>query len=241
MNLMGNLTSFELDRIAFIGRIYEEYMRIFKLDDALLRQGKILDCPGGASSFAAEAHIKGIRVTSGDLLYDLSADRLSKKGKADSALVYQRVSEVPHLFLWDYYRDRDGLIAYRNRALELFIADYQEGCAEGRYVQAQLPVLPFADGEFTLVLSSHFLFLYGDRLSPDFHVASLNEMVRVCAGEVRIYPLQCLDAKPYPHMDEVLRSLKKEGIHAEMVQVPFEFQQGAKKMLRLTRRSDTHW
>lgn len=235
---MGNMPSFELDRIAFIGRTYEEYMRIFSLDEALLRQGKILDCPGGASSFAAEARMKGIRITACDILYDLSADRLSEKGKADTALVYQRVSEVPHLFRWDFYRDRDRLIAYRNRALELFMADYQEGCPEGRYVWAQLPALPFADEEFTLVLSSHFLFLYGDRLSPDFHVACLKEMVRVCAGEVRLYPLQGLDAKPYPYMDEVLTTMQKEGIHTEMVQVPFEFQRGSGKMLRLTRRAD---
>lgn len=234
---MGNLTSFELDRIAFIGRTYEEYLRMFSLDEALLRRGKILDCPGGASSFAAEARGKGIHVTACDILYDLSGDRLSKKGKADTALVYQRVGEVPHLFRWDYYRDRDRLIAYRNRALELFIADYEEGCAEGSYVQAQLPVLPFADREFTLVLSSHFLFLYGDRLSPEFHAESLREMVRVCAGEVRLYPLQGLDAKPYPHMDEVLMRMQKEGIHTEMVQVPFEFQLGSGKMLRLIRRA----
>ncbi|MBI5848884.1 MAG: class I SAM-dependent methyltransferase [Nitrospirae bacterium] len=234
---MGNLTSFELDRIAFIGRTYEEYMRIFSLDEALLRQGRILDCPGGASSFAAEAHMKEIRVTACDLLYGLSADHLWEKGKADTALVYQRVSEVPHLFHWDYYRDRDGLMAYRDMALALFMADYQEGCAEGRYVQARLPLLPFADRAFTLVLSSHFLFLYGDRLSPDFHVASLREMLRVCAGEVRIYPLQGLDAKPYPPMDEVLRGLEKEGIDVEMVPVPFEFQRGSKKMLRLRRRA----
>lgn len=232
------MTSFELDRIAFIGRTYEEYMRIFSLDEALLSRGRVLDCPGGASSFAAEAQMKGIRVTACDLLYDLSADRLSEKGKADTALIYQRVSEVPHLFRWDFYRDRDGLMAYRNRAHELFMADYQEGCADGRYVQAQMPVLPFADREFALVLSSHFLFLYGDRLSPDFHVASLREMLRVCTGEVRIYPLQGLDAKPYPPMDEVLSGLEKEQIDVEMVSVPFEFQRGATKMLKLTRRAE---
>jgi hypothetical protein len=49
----------DIDRIAFFGRTYAEYMDMFGLDESLLRQCQILDCPADASSFAAEAHKKG--------------------------------------------------------------------------------------------------------------------------------------------------------------------------------------
>jgi hypothetical protein len=233
--VMGNLNRFELDRIAFIGRTYPEYMRMFALEESLLKRGPVLDCPGGSSSFVAEACEKGFGVTACDILYNYPPEQLFEKGEEDIALVYQRANEVPHLFRWDYYKDRDELITYRNKALELFIADYPGGRTDGRYVQAELPNLPFVDRAFTLVLSSHFLFLYGDRLSFDFHITSLKEMVRVSTGEVRVYPLQGLDAQSYLHMDKVLTFLRKGGIEAEMVKVPFEFQRGSTEMLKLRR------
>jgi hypothetical protein len=46
----------DIDRIAFTGRTYFEYIRKFDLDASLLRRGPILDCAGGPSSFMAEAH-----------------------------------------------------------------------------------------------------------------------------------------------------------------------------------------
>jgi len=63
-------TQLDIDRIAFFGRTYTEYRVMFGLNKQLLRQGRILDCPAGASSFAAEAHLKGIDVTACDITYN---------------------------------------------------------------------------------------------------------------------------------------------------------------------------
>ncbi len=225
----------DIDRIAFIGRTYEEYIRIFDLHESVLRQGHILDCAAGPSSFTAGAHRLGFKTTACDLLYGRSIEMLAEKSREDIEHVFQKVDGVPHLYVWKYYKNRNEIIALRRKAFGLFAGDFPDGLRNGRYIQAELPRLPFADRMFSLVLSSHFLFLYGDRLNVDFHVASLKEMVRVSSGEVRIYPLQGLDAKPYPHMGKVLSALRSNDIRVEVAQTPFEFQQGANKMLRLRR------
>jgi hypothetical protein len=226
-----------IDRIAFIGRTYFEYLRMFGLDEPLLKQGPVLDCAAGPSSFATEAHQNGFSVTACDALYDVPVEQLIKKAKEDIAHVFDKFDDVPHLYTWKYYKNKDEIIALRHMALDMFSFDFPNGLAEGRYVHAELPHhLPFVDKAFSLVLCSHFLFLYGDRLDLDFHKTCLKELVRVSSGEVRIFPLQGLDAKPYPHMDEVLSFLKVEDINAEILEVPFEFQRGSNRILRLRRK-----
>lgn len=223
----------DIDRIAFIGRTYEEYAAMFGLDENALNLGPVLDCPGGAASFSAEARKRGIVATACDLLYGEPVSVLNEKCTADIAHVFGRFDEASHLYTWKYYRDKEDVIAHRKRALGIFMEDYRRGLGEGRYVRAELPSLPFPDGSFGLVLSSHFLFLYSEWLDFDFHISSLRELLRVSSGEVRVFPLLGLDSRPYPRLEEVLEILKREGADAEAVQVPFEFQRGGNMMLRL--------
>jgi hypothetical protein len=227
----------DIDRIAFIGRTYDEYRKIFDLDRAVLAKGRVLDCPAGASSFTAEAYLKGIDVTACDIMYNLKADELFEKGEKDIQHVFEKFNEVPHLYTWSYYRDKEDVISRRKSALERFTHDFQDGLAAGRYVPAELPVLPFPDNHFSLVLSGHFLFLYSDRLRPDFHLNCLKELVRVCAGIVLVFPLSGLDAKPYEHMDDVITSLESSGINVEITKTFFEFQTGSRRMMRLSRKN----
>ena len=234
---MGMKDKMELEDVAFIGRTYAEYVDMFALDESAFLDGPVLDCPAGSSSFTAEACARGFKVTAADVLYNLSAGDLAAKGSRDLALMDRKLAETAHLFRWDYYGDRDGHMQCRTSALRRFAADYASnymgGGTIGRYVCAELPRLPFTDGSFALVLSSHFLFLYGDRMSPGFHVGSLKEMARVSSWEVRVYPLQGLDGRPYSHMDDVLESLQRDGIGTEIRPTPFEFFRGADKMLVL--------
>lgn len=223
----------DLKDVAFIGRMYREYMDIFGLDERDLLNGPVLDCPAGASSFTAEARKKGFDVTACDILFDLQAEQLQAKGRQDLVVIKQKLEETAHLFRWDYYGDMEKHMECRTQALKLFMSDYPEGRASGRYVCAELPHLPFKDRAFALVLSSHFLFLYGNRLGPVFHAQSLMELARVSSGEVRVYPLIGLDAKPYPHMHEALGLLEQEGIQAEIRPARFEFFKGADKIMVL--------
>jgi len=225
----------QLDRVAFIGRTYDEYRSIFDLDETLLKRGPILDCASGPSSFSAEARKRGVQAVACDLLYDLPAPVLGTRGRVDIGEVFSKVDDVPHLYVWKYYKNRDEIISLRHKALDNFVADFSAGKREGRYVRAELPRLPFPDRTFSLVLVSHFLFLYGDRLDLAFHVASLKELVRVASGEVRVYPLQGLDAKPYPKMDELVLLLRAEGVETEIIGTSFEFQRGSNKLMKLRR------
>ncbi len=230
---MGMKDKMELEDVAFIGRTYAEYMDMFAMEEKIFLDGPVLDCPAGSSSFTAEACTRGHRVTACDMLYNLPVRELEEKGNRDITLIGQKMEETAHLFRWDYYGDKKGHMGHRVAALSRFVADYPAGGKKGRYVRAELPHLPFADKSFTLALSSHFLFLCGDRLNPGSHAESLMEMARVSSGEVRVYPLQGLDGKPYPHMEEVLNMLEQNGISAEIRFTPFKFFRGADKMLAL--------
>lgn len=231
MNKKGD--SLDIDRIAFFGRTYSEYLSMFGLNEQLLRQGAILDCPAGASSFAAEAHKLGFDVAACDILYNHSVDELIEKCKKDIQHVFEKFDEAEHLYVWKYYKNKDEVIALRNKALKLFAEDFPVGFREKRYVEAELPHLPFPDKSFSIVLSGNFLFLYGNRLDLDFHKACIKELIRVCSGEVRIFPLVGLDAKPYPYLNDILSFFDYSGIKAKIVKVPFEFQKGANKMMKI--------
>jgi hypothetical protein len=222
-----------LDRVAFFGRTLKEYTRFFDLNLNDLRGRSVLDCPGGASSFAAEAKRHNIHVTAVDPQYANSPTALYAKGCADLALVMDKVSRAQELFVWKYYPTVDALRTQRTVAWEGFCADFQARRSAGRYLGAALPHLPFADNSFDVALSGHFLFLYGNLFPYEFHVAALRELVRVSREEVRVYPLQGLDAAPYPDLDHLRIELAISGIRSAVRRVSFEFQRGSTQVLVL--------
>jgi ubiquinone/menaquinone biosynthesis C-methylase UbiE len=117
-----------------------------------------------------------------------------------------------------------------------FLADYEQGRQEGRYVVGALPTLDFADGQFDLALCSHFLFLYSEQLSYEFHLAAVQELCRI-AREVRIFPLLNLAVQPSPHLAPLRAALAEQGYHSDVVQVNYEFQRGGNQMLTVVSRS----
>src|SRR5215469_10626972 len=98
-----------------------------------------------------------------------------------------------------------------------------------RYVPASLPGLPFPDGRFDLVLSSHFLFTYADRLDLEFHRAALHELHRVARRKVRVFPLLEQSGRPVPGLlSQLLATL---DIPYRIRRVGYEFQRGGNEML----------
>jgi hypothetical protein len=223
--------SLKLDRIAFYGRTLAEYVKMYDLNLPALSGKRVLDCPGGASSFTAEALEHGIQAYACDILYGGDLSAVFAQGEADIAHTVERVAQVADLFVWDFYRNADELHASRSKALRGFSAHYPHN----HYINAKLPSLPFADRAFELVLSGHLLFTYSDRLDYSFHLSALREMLRVSANEVRVYPLQGLDSKPYPQLQQLLDDLQAEGLAADILPVPFEFQRGSNQIMRLHR------
>jgi hypothetical protein len=120
-------------------------------------------------------------------------------------------------------------------AMKTFLDDYESGKIGGRYLAASLPDLPFGDREFDLALSAHFLFLYSDQLSLDFHRSGLLELCRV-AREVRVFPLLDVNGVPSPHLGPLLDEFHATDLEAEIREVPYEFQRGGNRMLRIRAR-----
>src|SRR5512143_4034224 len=113
-----------LDRIAFIGRTLREYFRMFELDYGMLK-GRVLDCPGGASSFTAECVKLGYDVRACDILYGLEPERLIEEGSADTAYVLEQAYKVKDLYDWGSYGSAAEHAAERFAALKAFSEDFR--------------------------------------------------------------------------------------------------------------------
>ncbi len=146
-----------------------------------------------------------------------------------------QVRQHPEEFVWTHIPSIAELGRRRMAAMRQFIADYPRGTAEGRYVEASLPELPFDDGAFDLALSSHLLFLYSEQLDLAFHIRALEEMLRV-ATEVRAFPLLQLGGTPSPHVESVVDVLRSRNADVTVEPVGYEFQRGGNRMLRLRRK-----
>lgn len=145
-----------------------------------------------------------------------------------------QVRATPDDWTWNYHRDPDNLLANRRAALESFLADYERGLRDRRYIVGELPSLPFPSGSFRLAVCSHLLFLYSDLLSEAFHIESLRELCRV-ANEVRVFPLLTLRREPSPHLAAMRCAPEAEGWTSEVVVVNYELQRGGNQMLRIFR------
>lgn len=230
--------AFTLQDIVPWGRSFQEYVRMFSLDETALR-GRILGCGDGPASFNAVGTRDGYRIVSADPLYGFSAQEIVHRIQEIVATMTEQTRCNAHEFVWTHFHDVDALISTRLNAMRVFLEDYPAGRAAGRYIAASLPALPFRDAQFDLAVCSHFLFLYSDQMSAEFHVDSVLELCRV-AREVRVFPLLELGARPSRHVDSVMLQLRAAGLRANRFRVPYEFQKGGNEMLCVSRELRLH-
>ncbi|KRF13595.1 class I SAM-dependent methyltransferase [Paenibacillus sp. Soil787] len=221
----------DLSRIVFIGRTFEEYMLMFNLSKEELKGRKVLDCPAGACSFTAIANQQGADVTATDIAYYHPFEQLAEKGFEDIEHAMLNMEKAQKNYKWDYFKSVEGLRNHRIQALIDCANDMTK--SPNRYVPAVLPALPFEDKEFDLTLSAHFLFMYADRLDYDFHLQSIQELMRVTKEEIRIFPLIDLSCNRYEHLDKFVDFIQSQGYITEEIKVGYEFQKGANSMLRI--------
>lgn len=224
--------TFNLDRIVPWGRSFEEYVRMFSLTEPDL-QSRILGCGDGPAAFNASLTRQGGQVVSVDPIYRFTAEEIQQRIDDTFVEVVEQTRKNRDSFLWDQIGSVDELGQLRMAAMQTFLEDYQEGRNNGRYRAAELPTLPFREKSFDLALCSHLLFLYSDHLDRDFHLASIRELCRV-AKEVRIFPLVDLKGSPSRHLDSVVATLLNQDFAVEQDEVPYEFQKGGNRMLRVT-------
>jgi len=223
----------ELPTVSFFGRTLDEYTRFFALDPAALRGKAVLDVAAGPSSFTAEASKRGIDAAAVDPLYDRTPGELSTQIRDDYDRMFFQMRAKPRLFRFKSFDSFESAEADRRAAASRFLADYEGNVRHGRYVRATLPLLPFLDGAFDLVLCAHLLFIYAARFDFEWHVEACAELARVCTGEVRIHPVCGADGKPYPELARLREELSARGIASGVVKVDYEFFNGATSMLVL--------
>ncbi len=222
----------ELQAVVPWGRNLAEYQQMFGLSpDDYERQ--ILGCGDGPASFNAEMRQLGHWVVSIDPIYQFSGAQIRQRVEATYDAIISQVKAKPDAYIWKTFDHPDDLGRSRLAAMEQFLADYEQGRADARYLAASLPELPWSDRQFDLCLCSHFLFLYSDQLSREFHQASVQSLLNV-ASEVRIFPLLTLSGVRSPHLDAVIATVTQNGYQADIIPVDYEFQKGANQMLRIT-------
>jgi hypothetical protein len=224
---------FTLDQVVPWGRSFHEYCRMFALtsDDLKCR---IVGCADGPASFNAEATAAGLSVTSCDPLYRFSAAEIARRVADTTEVIIEQTRRNQHEFVWTSVRSIEELRSVRVAAMQRFLGDFTSGKLEGRYVDAELPTLPLSDASFDLAVCSHFLFLYSEQLSEDFHVTAIREMSRV-AKQVRIFPLLALGAARSPHVGPVIARLQQAGFVVAVETVAYEFQRGGNQMMKVVR------
>lgn len=220
---------FTLDNVVPWGRSYEEYVSMFGLSEADLGL-RILGCGDGPAAFNAALTGRGGRIVSLDPVYAFDAGQIRGRIAETYETVMTQLRRNRGDFVWGGIPSVDELGKLRMAAMETFLADFAAGKQTGRYIAGELPELPFADGEFDLALTSHFLFLYSDHLSLEFHLEALREMLRV-AREVRVFPLVTLANALSPHLRFVTEQLANRGFGVAVRRVPYEFQRGGNEML----------
>ena len=219
----------KLDKVVPFGRSLDEYIKMFDLSSEDLQQ-RILGAGDGPASFNAEGTAKGYEITSIDPIYQFDGAEIRQRFDAVVDNIIGQIIATPNNWVWNYHKNPQDLKANRIKALEQFLQDYDRGKQEGRYLAQELPNLDSSDRSYDLALYSHLLFLYSQQLDRDFHIAAIEEMLRI-SKEVRIFPLLTLMQKTSPYLNFVIDRFNNSGYSASIVKVPYELQPGANKML----------
>lgn len=210
----------ELPYVAFFGRTLYEYLLMFCLDMPYLQEKKILDCASGPASFVAEGHRQGLSVVGSDPMFNKDPDQLLKGGLKNLEDCFHIIEQHPSSL---QFSDYDNFKKSKFDAFFQFEEDYKKNYQKGRYIGASLPVLPFEDKQFDLVLSSNFLFTYahhsaggmyaGKEFDLLFHLTSVTELARVTKSELRLSPMGSFSPpiRPHDYRDATVECLKDLG------------------------------
>ncbi len=220
--------AFKLANVVPWGRNFNEYRLMFQLDDSDMSKN-IAGFGDGPASFNYEATQQGYSVTSFDPIYQFSKEDLQKRIDEVRITVMQQMRENTNNYTWTNIKNLGELENLRMSAMRLFLADFEKGKQDGRYIYHELPNrLMYADDTFDIGLSSHFLLMY-TVLGYEFHIQAMTEMLRVCK-EIRIFPIVDLDANKTDLISKVINYFEKR-YNIEIRKTQYEFQKGDNNLL----------
>ena len=213
----------------FTARTCREYLKMFNLNPPDLKGLRILDCPGGASSFTPIMAAAGFDVMACDIMYGEEPEILGERCREHIMALTEALKGIKDTFKWDFYKSPDEMLEKRLEACSCFEESYRLNPA--LYIRGDLRDLPFDDGEFDLVVSSHLLFIYEHRLDREFHRKALEEFTRV-GSDVRVYPIVRENGELADYARELINNGMR-GIDVDVVEVDYEFRRGGNRMLIL--------
>lgn len=225
----------KLDKVVPFGRLLSEYQLMFRLTPEDMER-KILDVASGPASFHAQMYRLGHFVTSIDPIYKFSGQEIQQRFDECVNHIIKQVEMTPKDWVWNFHKSAEDLRRNREKALATFLADYERGKVEQRYIQGALPDILLED-HYDLVLCSHFLFLYSEQLDYGFHRSSILNLLER-SHEVRIFPLLTLDLKQSPYLKPILQELHQLGYSTEILKVDYELQRGGNEMLKIQSRKE---
>ncbi|CAM3513598.1 class I SAM-dependent methyltransferase [Marinicrinis lubricantis] len=229
---------YEQAGVAMTCRGYAEYEAMFHIQPGEFDGKTILDVAAGASSFAAESAERGWTVTAADPMYELPHGRIYKHGLKEIEQSTAKLRRIQDVLDMSFYGNLETHQRQRYLNLERFLNDYRKDVEREKrtYVASALPHLSFPDEAFDVVLCSHFLFLYADQFSEQFHAEALRELVRVCRGQVRIYPLVSLQWESSSYLDALLARLEEQfPVKCERLESRLPFIPGSNTQLCISR------
>ena len=191
------------------GHHVNEYQAMFGLSNAEIRT-RILEYGCGPSAVNATLHHQGICMNS------LFNARL------------EQVLQNPLQFDVQEYGGMSAFIDSRRNGLNIFFKDYEQGVAEGRYLE--IPEhLPFAHHAFDFALVSHYLFIDTEIQ----HQLEIIQSLANIANEVRIFPLIDSQAQASPLLGPVLLGLQQANYGVEVREVDYYLYPKGNAMLRV--------
>jgi SAM-dependent methyltransferase len=218
----------KLDRVVPFGRTLAEYQLMFNLTDKDFEK-RILDIGAWPASFTAEMYKLGYDVTAIDPVYHFSGVEIKQRFDDCVDNIIKQVEASHADWVWKYHRSPADLRRNRELALDLFLADYDEGKVAGRYIAGEVPDA-IGVKSYDLILCSHFLLLYSEQLDWEFHRQAVTGLLEH-GKELRIFPLLTLELARSPYIDPLREYLEKSGYHTEIVAVEYELQSGGNEML----------
>jgi SAM-dependent methyltransferase len=223
----------QLDRVVPFGRTLAEYRLMFNLTDRDL-QRQILDIGAGPASFTAEMSSLGYQVTAIDPIYNFSGAEIQQRFDDCVDGIIGQIENTHQDWVWKFHKSPADLRATRELALQLFLADYAAGKTAGRYIAGEVPDA-LGNTVYSLILCSHFLLLYTEQLSWEFHRDAVTKLLHQ-TNEMRIFPLLTLMWDRSPYLDKLCEHVEQLGYQTQIVPVEYELQPGGNEMLVITKK-----
>lgn len=209
-----------------------EYMDMFGLSPGLNKL-KILEFACGPTAINQELTAKDSDIISCDPWFIGDLELMRSRFLKSFQEQLKRIEQYPQRFDFDKYGGMDFFIAKRERGMQTFFNDFEDGFSCGRYRSLEHETLPFESARFDLALCSNYFFADLPEQDLEFHIHWIQELTRV-AGEVRFYPLTDQDGQISHVLGQLLVVLQQNHFQVAIENVPFRLVPASKAMLKIS-------